>query len=151
MNKSTKLLLIVILVIAIGTVLYFFFSNKQNNDELKNIRNNWESYIHYTDINYKYSPLGGIEAFDIPVQNNSDFLIDEVKITVSYIKENGGTFKEEQITINNIPPHSIKSSRAPDSPRGTSIQTKITEVISRGLHLCYPGTNSDLLDPNYCK
>src|SRR5689334_79025 len=118
--KNSSWLIIALLATA-GFGFYYLASNKQESDNQKFLRNNWPAYITRNKFEYKYSYLGGIDAFNIPIENNTDFLVDEVIVSIDYIKAAGGVYKTEKVTISNIPPHSIKSARAPESPRGTSI------------------------------
>jgi hypothetical protein len=156
MKNSNWIILAVLAIAGIG--VYYFFSEKQKNDSqkieenlLRATRNNWHSYVFIKQTQYKFSSLGGIESFDVPVQNNTDYLIDEVIVAVDYIKTSGETYKTENLTINNIPPHSVKTGRAPDSPRGTSIRANIIEAISRSMHFCFPSGSGGFSDQYFCK
>lgn len=132
-------------------VITLFISCSHYGDSLKSIRNNWSSYIYHGSTEYTYSKLGGVDAFDIPIHNNTSYVLDEVKVKVSYIKAAGGVFKNEYVTITNVPPNAVKTVRAPRSKRGTSIDLEITEAYSRGLQFCYPRGGGDYSDPYYCK
>ena len=149
--KITKSWLWPIVIVILGIAAYFFFTHKQKEDDLKFLRNNWSSYIHTNNTNYMYSKLGGIDEFDVPVTNETDYLLDEVVVHVSYIKAAGGVYKEENVTISNIAPHSVKVGRAPSSSRGTSVEIKTTEIISRTMHFCYPSGSGGYSDPYFCK
>jgi hypothetical protein len=127
-----------------------FSCNTQSN-ELKRVRNSWSDYIYVEDAHYMFSSLGGINAFDVPVRNNTDYVIDEVIVRIDYIKKSGGVYKTEDVTIYNIPPHSLKTVKAPESPRGTSIDLKVTSAQSRDLNLCYPGNGWEPGDPYRCR
>lgn len=149
--KSSRTWLIVAILAIAATTLYFVSSERQKDDQLKFVRNKWASYLYIGDINYKYSKLGGVDAFDIPIRNSTDYLLDEVVVSVEYIKAAGGVFKTEKVTVTNIQPHSTKLGRAPESNRGTSIDVKIESAISRPLNFCYPSGRGDYSDPYYCK
>lgn len=156
MRNSNWLILGIIAIAGLGAYLFFDRKEKANlekaqEENLKYLRNNWSSFIAVKQTQYIYSQLGGIRPFDIPVQNNTDYFLDEVIASVEYIKADGGTYKTEKIVVANIPPHSIKTSRAPESVRGISVKINITEAISRSLHLCYPLGNQSFDDPFYCQ
>lgn len=132
-------------------LLLLFTSCSQSTDNLKTLRNSWSTYIYLSATQYKFSKLGGIDEFDIPVRNNSDYLIDQLRIKVQYIKAAGGVFKSEVVTVDNLAPHSTKTVRAPKSSRGTSVELDIIEAYSREMKMCYPRGGGDILDPYYCK
>jgi hypothetical protein len=148
--KSSRTWLILAVLAIAATVIYFIISQRQREDNLRSIRNNWSSYIYVKEFHYKYSSLGGVDPFEIPVVNNTDHFIDEITISIKYIKASGGTYKTENIAINNIPPHAEKTALAPQSPRGTSVAADISEVISRSMQFCYPGIRRNLYDPYQC-
>ena len=128
------------------------------NDELtaknRNYRNNIEQYVGASTNRYSYNELGGISNLDIIVTNNTEYLLDEVNVNVDYIKDNGGIYKSEIVTIYNIPAKQDKSVSAPESDRGTSVEAKIQTISSKKLHICYDNTfapKAGEIDPYFCK
>lgn len=115
------------------------------------LRNNWKNLIRCDRGNYRAYSLGGNPNFQIPVQNNSDYVIDKITMSVSFIKDAGGVYKTEQVSLDNIPPHSVKYAVGPKSSRGTSVDIEMVEIFSRGMEFCYPRGNGDPFDPYYCK
>lgn len=72
------------------------------------------------------SPLfGGISNLSITVFNNSDYMIDNIRVRVSYIKSNGETYKTEFIYFQNIKAHGSATLKAPDSDRGAKVSLLI--------------------------
>lgn len=134
----------------LAILLFFVTSCSTTPDKLLAIRNNWSSYVYCEQFKFRFSSLGGISEFGIPVRNNTDYKIDEVVIDVDYIKKAGGVYKTEQVTVYNIAPHSSKIGKAPESPRGTSVEIKISAIQSRDLNLCLPGNGWDMRDPYKC-
>lgn len=127
------------------------------NDELteknRNYRNNIEEFVVANTNQYSYDELGGISNLDIIVTNNTEYMLDEVNIAVDYIKDNGGIYKTEIVTIYNIPAKQDKSASAPESNRGTSVTTKISSISSKKLHMCYDNTfapKAGEIDPYFC-
>jgi hypothetical protein len=116
-------------------------------DSSREVRNNWASYIHTAKTEFKFSALGGIAPFEVPVKNNTDYFIDEVIVEVDYVKTNGNLYKSEKVTVRNIPPHSVKMGTAPKSPRGIDIDMRIVSVFSRDLKLAFPGNGMNPADP----
>lgn len=132
--------------------------NDRINEELtiknRNYRNNIEQYVGANTNRYSYNELGGISNLDIIVTNNTEYLLDEVNVNVDYIKDNGGIYKSEIVTIYNIPAKQDKSVSAPESDRGTSVEAKIQTISSKKLHMCYDNTfapKAGEIDPYFCK
>ena len=128
------------------------------NEELtiknRNYRNNIEQYVGANTNRYSYNELGGISNLDIIITNNTEYLLDEVNVNVDYIKDNGGIYKSEIVTIYNIPAKQDKSVSAPESNRGTSVDAKIQTISSKKLHMCYNNTfapKAGEIDPYFCK
>lgn len=128
------------------------------NEELtiknRNYRNNIEQYVVANTNRYTYNELGGISNLDIIVTNNTEYLLDEVNVNIDYIKDNGGIYKSEIVTIYNIPAKQDKSVSAPESNRGTSVDAKIQTISSKKLHMCYDNTfapKAGEIDPYFCK
>lgn len=128
------------------------------NEELtiknRNYRNNIEQYVGANTNRYSYNELGGISNLDIIVANNTEYLLDEVNVNVDYIKDNGGIYKSEIVTVYNIPAKQDKSVSAPESDRGTSVEAKIQTISSKKLHMCYDNTFAPKvgeIDPYFCK
>ena len=102
-----------------------------------NYRNNWSRFITANAGDYKFSSLGGIYDLEAVVQNQTDYPLDEVHISISYIKDNGKTYKTEYVTVYNVPANGKASMPAPDSDRGTSVSFEITDINSKKMHFLY--------------
>lgn len=120
----------------------------------RNYRNNIEQYVVANTNKYSYNEFGGISNLDIIVTNNTEYLLDEVTVAVDYIKDNGGIYKTEIVTVYNIPAKQDKSTSAPESDRGTSVNAAIQTISSKKLHICYDNTfapKAGTVDPYFCK
>lgn len=94
--------------------------------KIKNIKEHIDTYVEHR-VNFSYDPtFGGINNVSVTVGNNSDFKLEEVTVTLLYIKKNGDLHDSKNVTLYNIPPHSVKTTLAPSSGRGTSMDSKIT-------------------------
>lgn len=118
-----------------------------------NYRNNWGRYIWATNGNYRSNPLGGIYDLEVVVTNETEYAIDEIVVSVQYIKDNGAVYKTEPVSIYSVPAHGKASMPAPDSGRGTSVNIEISSITSKKMHFCY---SSDMdvrgsADPYFCK
>ncbi|WP_207420191.1 DUF4339 domain-containing protein [Desertivirga brevis] len=117
------------------------------------LRNDWSSHISAKPNEYEVDKLGGISLLEVRVTNSMAYPLDEVKVEVKYIKENGDVFETEYVKIKNVPANGKASMPAPDSNRGTSVQLKIVAVQSTALNFCYNAeveyTSAE--DPYLCK
>jgi hypothetical protein len=161
-TSTTWLLIAVFFIVGISTYIYFTKQKEETirkeqalvemqENHFRELRNSWARYIYPAKTEYVFSSLGGIDQFNLPIQNNTDYMIDEVDVEVSYIKTSGGVYKTETIAVQNIPPHTAKSGIAPKSTRGTSVDFKIVQVYCRSLNLCYPSGSRNFSDPYFCK
>jgi hypothetical protein len=133
--SSWKTLAVIILVVVLGYAAYGVYDKQQRNDSRTQIRDNIRSYVRTGNSEYKISGLGGIYGLSIDVSNQSDYLLDNVRVMIRYIKANGETWKEEALDFALIPPNKKMTLRAPDSDRGTSIDYKIVSIRSTALGL----------------
>jgi hypothetical protein len=133
-------------ILAIVAILcyggYNVYQSKQADNHLsaveaqKNyVRNNIHSFVTAGNSAYKINGLGGIYGLSITVANNTDYILDNVRVMIRYIKANGETWKEEPLDFVLVGPHQKMELRAPDSDRGTSIDYKIVAIKSGALGL----------------
>jgi Ca2+/Na+ antiporter len=103
---------------------------KEKEDKIKEVSSNIGKYLT-SKATYDFnSTFGGIDNVQITVSNNSDFKINEVTISLMYIKKNGDLYDTKSVTLSNIPAHQQKTVQGPDSKRGMSMSTKITAFQS---------------------
>ncbi len=115
----------------------------------KEYRNNWPRYITFGKLDYNTNG-DGIDAFNVPVFNSTNAMLDKVTIRVDYMKKDKKVVKSETIFIYNIPPASGLNGKAPESKKGNNIKLFITGITSRKLHFCYPSNNGNPTDPYLC-
>jgi hypothetical protein len=113
------------------------------------MRNNWSKYITFGKLNYD-TKGEGINAFDVPVYNGTDAVLDKVTVRIDYMKKEKKLFKSETIVIYRIPPRAGLNGKAPESKKGEKVNVYITAISSRQLHLCYPQNNGNSSDPYFC-
>ncbi|MEO7924623.1 MAG: DUF4339 domain-containing protein [Chitinophagaceae bacterium] len=113
------------------------------------MRNNWPKYVSFGKLNYD-TKGDGISAFDVPVYNNTDAVLDKVTIRVDYMKKENKAVKSETIVIYGIPAHAGLNGKAPESKKGEKVNVYITAISSKGLHFCYPQNNGNPSDPYFC-
>jgi hypothetical protein len=128
--------------------------NAELTEKNRSYRNNIEQYVVANTNQYSYNEFGGISNLDIIVTNNTEYLLNEVNVAVDYIKDNGGIYKTEIVTIYNIPAKQDKSASAPESDRGISVNAKVQSISSKKLHMCYDNTfapKAGEIDPYFCR
>jgi hypothetical protein len=82
---------------------------------------------------YKKVFLGGISDLKITVNNGSKYVLDDVVVEVSYLKNNKEVFKTEALHFQNLLPGAEASVVAPDSKRGTKVDYRVLSVKSKDL------------------
>jgi hypothetical protein len=130
--SSWKTLIIFVLIVVLAYAGYAIYNKQQKagyeeervsreENLKKQVRDNIRSYVHAGNSAYQISVLGGINGLSIEVANQTDYLLDNVRVVIRYIKANGETWKEEPLDFALISPNNKMTLRAPDSDRGTSI------------------------------
>lgn len=164
-RKFLKYIVIVAAMVVVATIISSSIPNDANSfvnaeesseevvDSGRAVRNQITDLVKITTNQYTIDSFGGITNLDLIAYNNTDYTIDNLTVAIDYIKENGGIFKTEYVTFYNIPPHQDKSLSAPDSNRGTSVNTKAQTITASELQLCYdasatPATGDS--DPYHC-
>jgi len=112
------------------TVQTVYAAQHQIEDQKRMVRENITQYVTAERNTYQYSSLGGIYNLKISVSNKSDYLIDNIKVKVTYIKANGGIWKEKMIDFNLVEGHKMITQSVPDENRGVSVQYEIVSIHS---------------------
>lgn len=148
-SSSGRQLLVLGVFIVLGLVGFYIYNQLQyqqyqsqrqekintEEDKKATIRNNITSYITAERSDYTYSEWGGIYNLKISVTNNTDYLIDNVKVRVIYIKANGGVWDTRTIDFNLLNPQTKNTIKVPDTERGTSVKYEIISIKSAVLGL----------------
>ena len=100
-------------------------------------RKNWKQFIAVTTSDYRTGFLGGIKDLDVIVKNQSEFMLDNVVVSVEYQRGNGDAFKTEQYTISDIPGRGTKSVRASDSRKGQKVVIRLLSITSQEMNFCW--------------
>ncbi len=130
------------ILVVLGYGGYNIYQSKKADDRLVKIeqkksyvRENIHTFVTTSNNAYHISGLGGINGLSISVANNTDYVLENVRVVVRYIKASGETWKEEPLDFVLVGPHKVMELRAPDSDRGTSVDYMITEIKSGALGL----------------
>ena len=115
----------------------------------KEYRNNWPKYITFGKLDYD-TKGDGIDAFNVPVFNGTNAMMDKVTVRVDYLKKDKKLVNSETIFIYNIPPGAGLNGKAPEYKKGNNVKVFITGITSRKLHFCYPANNGNPGDPYFC-
>jgi|GEM_PF-4992090 len=122
---------------------------KSHRDPLTELRNNWYSFILTEIPGYHFTGIESPGSVVVPVTNNTDYTLDEVVVSVNYIGEAGNIHRSEQLKVFNIPPHSIKTIKAPSAPNGTDLDLEIRNIMSKQMQFIYPGSSTNATDPYF--
>ncbi|MBO9204955.1 MULTISPECIES: hypothetical protein [Niastella] len=101
----------------------------------KMVRENIMTYVKVESNDYEYKNLGGISGLKITVINPTDYMLNRVRVKVTYIKANGGTWDTKTKDFYGIRPKSAETLKMPDSKRGTSVKYEIITIKSKDLGL----------------
>lgn len=100
-------------------------------------RNEWKKHIILTGSKYMILSFGGIKGLDLTISNGTTYKIDNIEVSVEYVKDNGGIFKTEKVNFNNIPAGMTMTLPAPESERGMSVKISILKITASSFHFCY--------------
>lgn len=100
-------------------------------------RKNWKQFISVSTSDYKTGLLGGIKNLDVIVKNQSEYVLDNVVVSVEYQKGNGDVFKTEEYTVSNVGGKSTRSVRAADSRKGQKVVIRLVSITSQAMNLCW--------------
>jgi hypothetical protein len=101
----------------------------------KMVRDNIIGLVKVESNDYEYKSLGGISDLKITVINPTDYMLNRVRVKVTYIKANGGIYDTKMKDFYGIRPKSAETLKMPDSKRGTSVKYEIITIKSKDLGL----------------
>jgi hypothetical protein len=81
--------------------------------------------------NYIRGAFGGIRGLELTVQNNSEYLLDEVSVELQIMKPSEQPLRTDIITFKNIGSNKSITVKVPDSQRGIRVDYRITNIESR--------------------
>ena len=105
----------------------------QKEQEKAQARANIYQNITVKANDYKKVFLGGITDLRVTVSNTSKYIIDEVVVEVSYLKNNKELIKNETVRVQTLLPGAEASVVAPDSKRGAKVNYRILQIKSKEL------------------
>lgn len=105
-------------------------------------RRNWKQFITVTTSDYRTGLLGGIKDLEVIVKNQAEYPLDNVVVSVQYMKGNGNVFKTEQYTINDVPAKGTKSVHASSSRKGQKVAIKLMSITSQPMNFCWSSTKT---------
>jgi hypothetical protein len=92
------------------------------------IKTHPENYLNLVTGRYSTGIFGGISAFPVTVSNNSPVRLDLVVVTIDYVQNNEKIYKTENLSFNDLEAGETLTIKAPKSPRGTKITTRMHVV-----------------------
>jgi len=113
-----------------------WYRGAQKDQALASARANIYGQVSVESSDYMVNRLlGGISDLRITVTNNSGYLVDIVRVKVTYIKANGAIYKNEVLYFNQLGAHSTQTLNAPNSDRGTKVQITTESLTCTALQL----------------
>lgn len=100
-------------------------------------RRNWKQFIAVNTSDYRTGFLGGIKDLKIIVRNQTEYPLDNIVVSVKYMKGNGDVFKTEEYTINDVPAKGFKSMNASGSRKGQKVELKLQSITSQSMNFCW--------------
>lgn len=148
-SSGLKWLLTVTAIIVLAIIGIYFYNQDERQNQISQqesrkaqeesikamVKNNITSYVTAARSEYNYSQLGGIYNLKISVTNSSDYILDNVKVKITYIKADGGVWDVKIIDFNMLNPQTKSTIKVEDTNRGTSIQYEIMSIKSNALGL----------------
>lgn len=105
-------------------------------------RHNWKQFIAISTNDYRTGFLGGVKDLKLIVRNQTEYPLDNVVISVDYMRANGDVFKTEQYTVNNVPAKGSQSVSAASSRKGQKVEIKLVSVTSQPMNFCWAANKS---------
>jgi len=100
-------------------------------------RRNWKQFISVNTSDYKTGFFGGIKNLQVIVKNQTEYPLDNVVVSVQYLRSNGDVFKTEQYTVNDIPAKGTRAADAAGSRKGMKVQLKLISITSQAMNFCW--------------
>ncbi|MFB6455247.1 hypothetical protein ACE38W_08260 [Chitinophaga sp. Hz27] len=127
--------------------------NAQFTDRRAYFRRNWNQFITVSLNDYRTGFLGGIRDLNIIIRNQTDYPLENVVVSLQYLRNNNEVFKTEQYSIKSIPAQGQQSIAASNSRKGSKAVVKLVSITSQAMNFCWavdkPITPGDP-DPNAC-
>jgi hypothetical protein len=121
--------------VGLSVFMHWKSSRDQEDQQKQQIRNNISNYVTVGNSSYNYYALGGIKNLSIVITNNSAYLLEHVQVKLSYIKEDGGLYKDVILDFNYVPAHNQQTLPVPDMDRGIRVTEQILSIKSLALGL----------------
>jgi len=135
-------LMIPLLVIVLALAGYYLFGRiskesqaTRTEDDKAMIRSHITDYVTVETNTYQYSSLGGIHGLEVTVRNNTNYLIDNAQVRITYIKSNGEVWRNHDVDFQLMQPYSNMTMKIGDTERGTSVKVRVISVKSNDLVL----------------
>jgi type II secretory pathway pseudopilin PulG len=141
-TQGLRNILLIVTIIILALIGYYIYTQIQRQkeqtaeiDKKARIRNNITNYVTAERSDYMYSVLGGIHNLKITVTNGTEYVVDNAKVKVTYIKANGGVWDTKIVDFNLIPAFNKQTVQVPDTDRGVRVTYEIVSVKSNALGL----------------
>lgn len=134
-KRAGKLLIVlpaILLLIWGGKYIY----GRVEEHQMKNhIKQNISQYIYAGNSEYKFRLIGGISGLKMTLSNNTQFLLDEVRVRVDYHRPDGTIWDHKIIVFKYVSPYEEAVQPVEDTNRGVKITYQIHSIKSIDLGL----------------
>jgi hypothetical protein len=89
------------------------------------------SQVAVKNNDYTVGSFGGIKNLELTVSNHSRYSLDEVEVTVQYLKPGDELIKSETISVKGIGPGASKTIPVKKTNRGVKVVTKVSSIESK--------------------
>lgn len=110
---------------------------KQANISAEDFRKHWEDYLHLKLLRCEKVMHGGFKKLEYSLDNDSPFMIDSVCLKINFLDEKQKLYKFENVTAVDIEQGESVILYAPESARGTSLETHIETLVVKDASLLY--------------
>jgi hypothetical protein len=144
--RTLAIMIVLLVLILAGKLIYDQIelqneiATRQNlvgveEDAKKSTRDNITSFVTAELSDYLYSSWGGIKNLNVIINNNTSYIIDEVKVRIIYYKPNGTVWDSRIVTFNLLNPNTKNTIKVADTERGVKVEKEIVSIKSRALGL----------------
>lgn len=97
---------------------------------------------------YTVGSFGGIKNLEVTLQNSSDYILDNISVTINYLNPEGRTVMSDKINFQSVAPGGVVTLPVKKSRRGVKVDLAVAKIESKEITAINTGNNDSL---NYSK
>ncbi|MGN6419982.1 MAG: DUF4339 domain-containing protein [Pseudobacter sp.] len=134
-KRAGKLLIIISAILLLTWGGRYIYARVEEQQMKNHIKKNISQYVQAGNSAYKYSLLGGISGLKMTLSNNTQYVLEEVKVRLDYHKPDGTIWDHKIIVFTYVAPFEEAVLPVEDTNRGVKISYQIHSVKSVELGL----------------